>query len=209
MNSGIRTDPRVEAYLAAAPEFARPILRHLRELIHQGCPEVEETMKWSRPFFEYHGKILCNMAAFKAHCTLGFWYRETRVAVERDSGREYDAGGQFGRITRIEDLPDAAALRRYVAEAVQMIDSGRPAGNLPSGRKSSPKPELPLPDDLSARLKENPHATAAFKKFSPSCRREYIEWITGAKRPETREKRLAAAATLIAEGKPRHWKYQA
>jgi uncharacterized protein YdhG (YjbR/CyaY superfamily) len=66
------TDPRVDAYIAKAAPFARPILRHLRKLVHEGSPEAEETMKWSMPAFVHRGKILCGMAAFKEHCTFGF-----------------------------------------------------------------------------------------------------------------------------------------
>ena len=200
-------DLRVDDYLARAPEFARPILRHLRALVHAGCPEVEETIKWSRPFFTHRGRILCNMSAFKAHCAFGFWQPDVAGNAMRDNGKTEEAAGQFGRITRLEDLPDDTTLRGYVAEAVRLMESGAPTRMRPSGGvKSRVEPALPL--ELASRLQDDARLAEAFGKFAPSCRREYIEWIAEAKRPETRQKRLDAAVGLIAEGKPRHWKYQ-
>ena len=202
-------DARVDDYIARAPEFARPILRHLRERVHAGCPGVEETVKWGRPFFACRGQVICNMAAFKAHCGFGFWHSQVAALVERDlgGGRADEGSGQFGRITRLEDLPGDATLARYLAEAVRLLESDKPARPRPAAGAAR-KPELPMPEDLALRLLKNPRAAAAFEKFSPSCRREYIEWITEAKREETRRKRLDTALEWMAEGKARHWKYQ-
>ncbi len=74
---------KVDAYLAKGQPFAQPIMTHFRELVHRGCPEVEETIKWSRPFFEYRGAILCNMSAFKEHCSFGFWGRRSAPSCVR------------------------------------------------------------------------------------------------------------------------------
>ena len=64
--------PSVDAYLHKAPAFAQPIIEHLREVVHAACPEVEECIKWNCPFFVYRGPV-CAVAAFKAHCRIGFW----------------------------------------------------------------------------------------------------------------------------------------
>jgi uncharacterized protein YdeI (YjbR/CyaY-like superfamily) len=194
-------DPRIDAYIARQGDFARPILEHLREAIHAACPEADETLKWSMPSFLYNGKILANMAAFKAHAAFGFW-RSGEVLGE--TGAERDAMGQFGRLTSVADLPPPDALAGLVRKAMAAIDSG-PG---PARPKKPPKPELAAPDDLRAALDATPRAAATFDAFPPSCRRDYVEWVVEAKRPETRAKRIAQAVEWMAEGKKRHWKYE-
>jgi uncharacterized protein YdeI (YjbR/CyaY-like superfamily) len=200
-----KTDPRIDAYIAKSAEFARPILRHLRKLVHEACPEAEETMKWSHPTFIYGGKILCGMAAFKAHGTFGFWHREMEKVLRKDGARADEAMWSLGRITRLADLPSDAAMRRYIRKAASLNESDAPGRPQPARKPATP---LPVPADLAAALKKNRTAAATFEKFSPSHRRDYIEWITGAKRDETRAKRLATTLEWLAEGKSRNWKYE-
>jgi len=198
-------DPRIDAYISNAPEFARPILVHLREVVHAACPGVEETMKWSMPSFVYAGGILCGMAAFKQHATFGFW--KGRLIVPGDGGSNESAMGQFGRITKVSELPSKKVLAGYVKQAMKLNEEGvkDPARTRPD--KSKPAPATP--NVLLAALKKNNQAKATFDAFSPSCKREYIDWINEAKREETRQRRVAQAVEWIAEGKQRNWKYQA
>jgi uncharacterized protein YdeI (YjbR/CyaY-like superfamily) len=195
-------DPRIDAYIAKAAPFARPILEHLREIVHRGCPEAVETMKWSMPFFEHHG-VLCNMAAFKAHCAFGFW--KSKLVAE--TGKESDAMGQLGRIGSRADLPADRTIVAWVRKAAALNESGEATAR----PKKRPKPALAVPDDLAAELakKKNAAAKKTFDGFPPSHRREYVEWITGAKRPETRAKRLETTIAQLHEGKPQNWKYMA
>lgn len=194
-------DPRVDAYIAQAAEFAQPILTYLRGVVHQHCPEVEESIKWGFPHFLYHG-MLCSMAAFKQHCSFGFWKGTLFVADARND----EAMGQFGRITSLQDAPGKKLLAGYIRQAMQFNESGaKPARRT---KDAVPKPPAEVPDDLAAALKKNRKAAAVFDGFSNTNRREYIEWITEAKRAETREKRLAQTLEWLAEGKPRNWKYQ-
>lgn len=201
--------PRVDAYIEKAQPFAKPILEHLRELMHKGCPDVEEAIKWSMPFFVYKGAILANMAAFKKHCSFGFWGKEIQASV-RDAGA---ATGHFmgedGRITSLKDLPSDKQMLRWIRQAAADVDSGEYTSPM-AGRaeKAAKKPEPKTPPEFAAALKKNKKAAAAFDAFSPSCKREYIEWIAEAKRDETRGKRIATAIEWIAEGKQRNWKYQ-
>ena len=202
-----KTDQRVDAYLQEAPDFAKPILGHLRTLIHAGCPDVEETIKWSRPFFVYRQKMLCNMVAFRAHCSLGFWQTDVAAMIARDGhGRAEDSSGQFGRITSLSDLPDDATLGGYLAEAVRIVDGGEPA--IPRTATRSRRPEIPMPSDFAAMLTQHPAAATTYEKLSPSHRREYLEWIVGAKREETRTKRMATAIEWLTAGKTKEWQYQ-
>jgi uncharacterized protein YdeI (YjbR/CyaY-like superfamily) len=198
-------DPRVDAYIAKSAEFARPILKHIRKLVHVGCPDVMETMKWSFPHFDYKG-MLCSMAAFKQHCTFGFWKGALIFDQGKGlAGKTEEAMGQFGRITALSDLPSDEALLGYVQKAVQLNDDGV---KLPARSKPSTKKPLVVPVDLAAALKKNPEAQATFGDFSPSHRKEYVEWITEAKHEETRARRLATAIEWMAKGKPRNWKYE-
>ncbi len=82
-------DPRIDAYIAKSVPFAQPIMEHCRALIHEACPEVTETIKWGMPSFEYKG-ILCGFAAFKAHCSFGFW--KHAILAEKTRNREARPG---------------------------------------------------------------------------------------------------------------------
>ena len=192
-----KTDPRVDAYIDAAPDFAKPILAHLRALVHRACPEVEETLKWRMPTFLYHG-LLCGMAAFNKHVSFGFW----KHSLVMGEGVERSGMGSFGKVANIAELPAKSELRAYIKKAMRLNASGAKAPRVLRKRAA-----LPMPADLTAALKTNRRAATAFEAFSPSCRREYIEWITEAKREETRSKRLAQAVEWMAEGKVRNWKY--
>ena len=198
-----REDPRIDAYIAKAAPFAQPILKQLRKIVHTGCPEVEETIKWGMPHFDYKG-MLCHMAAFKQHCAFGFW--NDSIISEQHRATEEDAMGNFGRIRALSDLPPEKVLVGYVQKAAQLNDSGVKRRRLE--KPALPKPALPVPVDLAAALRTNKNAQANFDNFSPSHRREYIEWITEAKREATRESRLATTLEWLAEGKSRHWKHQ-
>jgi uncharacterized protein YdeI (YjbR/CyaY-like superfamily) len=194
-------DPRIDAYIARSADFAQPILTHLREVVHDVCPEVEETLKWGAPHFMYKG-MLCGMASFKHHCAFGFW--KGALVLERGGDRAEEAMGQFGRITAISDLPPRSVLARYIKVAMRLNEEGVKS---PTRTKRTKKP-LAVPADLSAALRRNAKARTTFEEFSPSHRREYIEWITEAKREETRKKRLATTLEWLAEGKPHNWKYK-
>jgi uncharacterized protein YdeI (YjbR/CyaY-like superfamily) len=198
-----KKNPKVDTYIAQAAPFARPILRHLRKLVHTACPTVEEKIKWSMPHFEYKGS-LAGMAAFKAHCAFGFWKASLIFGPEM-ANRE-DAMGHFGRITKLSDLPDDKVLLGYLRKAMELNAAGV---SLPRAPKPKGPRVLEIPSDLSAALKKNGKAKQTFENFSYSHRKEYVEWITEAKREETRRQRLATTIAWLAEGKPRMWKYQA
>jgi uncharacterized protein YdeI (YjbR/CyaY-like superfamily) len=198
----MKTDPRVDAYIAKSAAFARPILRHLRALVHEACPDGEETIKWSMPSFTHHG-IVCGMAAFKAHCTFGFWRRGLTEEIAKTGVKAEEAMGSLGRITSLEDLPADRAMLGYIRKAAKLNEAGAPARPKPK-----PKRALPVPADLAAALTKSAKAARGFAEFSPSARREYIEWITEAKQPATRAKRLATTIEWVAAGKKRNWKYE-
>jgi uncharacterized protein YdeI (YjbR/CyaY-like superfamily) len=203
-------NPKVDAYLAKARPFAQPILTHLRALVHKACPEVEETIKWSRPFFEYRGAILCNISAFKEHCSFGFWGEEIGAVLREVGALQADGMGTLGRIASLKDLPSDRQMLAWLRQAVTFVDTGQYTSPIAARRKvvKAPKPPVEAPTEFTAALKKDKKAAAVFASFSPSCKREYVEWIADAKRDETRKKRIATAIEWIAEGKQRNWKYQ-
>lgn len=197
-------DPRVDTYIAKSADFAKPILAHIRELVHQGCPGAEETMKWSMPYFQYKG-MFCHMAAFKTHCSLGFWKCKLVMGKDCPPNDECKDGmGQFGKISSLRDLPSDKKMLAYIKEAKRLNDEG-------IQKPSKPQPKTPrklaIPNELSAALKKNQKASTTFEGFSYSHKKEYVEWISEAKRQETRAQRLATTVAWLAEGKPRNWKY--
>lgn len=194
-------DPRIDAYIENAADFAQPILIHLRKLIHKACPEVVETWKWSFPNFDHKG-LLCNMAAFKQHCSFGFWKQSLLGSDE--FGKSSEAMGAFGRITSLKDLPPDKMIINLIHKAMELNEKGV---KVPK-KAPAPKTELTVPDDLSKALAKNKKAKAQFDKFGYSHRKEYIQWINEAKTEPTRLKRIATTVEWVSEGKGRNWKYQ-
>jgi len=195
-------DPRQDDYIAKAADFAQPILIHLRQLIHDTAPEIQETMKWGMPFFDHKGTV-CQMAAFKQHCTFGLW-KGALLSDPQGLLEKSDSMGHFRRITSLADLPTDEILMQYIREAVELNNQGikvlKP--------KSTIKPPLVLPDYFAAVLKEHPQAETQFNAYSYSHKKEYLEWITEAKTEGTRQKRMLTAVEWLSQGKSRHWKHQ-
>jgi uncharacterized protein YdeI (YjbR/CyaY-like superfamily) len=197
----VTKDPRIDAYIAKAADFAKPILKYLRKVVHSSCPQVEETIKWSMPHFDHKG-VMCGMAAFKEHCAFGFWKAD--LILDRGQNAEKSGMGSFGCIKSLADLPSEKTLIGYVKKAAALNEAGIKAPGRTQPKKRKP---IPVPADFAAALKKNTKARKTFEDFSPSHRREYLEWITEAKREETRKDRLAKTLELLAEGKSRNWKY--
>lgn len=196
---------KIDAYLAKSAPFAQPVLQHIRELVHRACPHAEEAIKWGFPHFMTHGENLCNMAAFKQHCSFGFW----KAAIMEDpqgllTVMEKAGMGHLGKIASLQDLPPDKTLLSYLREADRLNREGI---RLPA-KPASEKKELAVPPALAAALKKNKTAAKVFAGASYSFRKEYTEWVEGARTDATRDKRIAQALEWIAEGKGRNWKYQ-
>jgi len=195
-------DKRIDAYIEKSADFARPILEHIRSVVHEACPDIEETIKWGFPNFMYRG-ILCNMASFKQHCAFGFWKARQMTDL---SGNPETAMGDFGRLTSLKDLPNKTLLKRLIKQAMALNTQPVPASVEPKPRRAA-KPELIAPEAFLKALGKNKKAKTTFDNFSPSHRREYIEWILEAKREETANKRIESSIEMLSEGKPKNWKY--
>jgi len=195
-------DPRVDAYIEKSADFAKPVLTHLRKLVHKASPNISETVKWGMPAFDYKG-IVCGIAAFKEHCTFGFW-KQSLLDYDGFS-TEKTAMGSFGRITSKKDLPPDDVLIKLVQQAVELNENGV---KVQKAKPAASKKELVIPDYLTAALKKNKAAKTTFENFPYSCKKEYVQWITEAKTEPTREKRLATTIEWLSEGKRRNWKYE-
>lgn len=196
----MKIDTRITAYIEKAEPFAQPVLDEIRERVHEFCPEVEETLKWQMPNFMYKGKILCNMASFKKHCAFGFWLGPIMDAKHFNVG----AMGDFGKMTGLQDLPPKAAFKEMIEEAMELINAGK---TVP---KKDPSKAVPMdvPKEIADALKQDEKAETIFENFPPSHKKEYIEWVMGAKSEDTRQKRIAQMLEWVAEGKSRNWKYK-
>ena len=199
-----KRDPRVDAYIAKSADFAKPILTHFRAIVDDACPDAAETIKWGTPSWDCAGSLLCSMAAFKQHCSFGFWKANLLTLNGKPLG--IGADGQLSHVTSIKDLPSRAVLVKLVKQAAKLNADGVKESVM-SGRSRTAKKPLPVPEDLQRALARNRKARDTFSAFPPSHQREYVEWITGAKREETRAERVATSLQWLAEGKPRNWKY--
>lgn len=196
-------EKRIDAYISGSAEFAKPVLQHLRELVHRACPDVQETIKWGFPNFEYHG-ILCSMASFKQHCSFGFWKASLMEDYEkRISPIGKTAMGNFGKITSLKDLPPDRLLLKYIKEACRLNKSGAKVLK----PKVVERKALVVPPDFKKALAKNKLAKSTFDGFSYSNKKDYVEWITEAKAAETRAKRMETTIIWLSEGKIRNWKY--
>ena len=194
-------DPRIDAYIEKSADFAKPVLTHIRELVHKACPEIQETMKWSFPHFDYKGMV-CSMASFKQHCAFGFWKQSL---LEQDAfPAEKTAMGSFGRIASVKDLPPDKVMIDLIHQAVELNEKGIKIAKKPAATKA----DVVVPKDLTAALAKNKNAKTTFEKFSPSHKREYVGWIEEAKTEATRNKRLATTIEWLSEGKSKNWKYE-
>jgi uncharacterized protein YdeI (YjbR/CyaY-like superfamily) len=202
-NLSMAKNPKVDQYIDNAEEFAQPILKHLRELIHQACPEVEEVIKWGMPAFEYKGP-LCSMAAFKRHAVFGLW-KESLIPGMKEYIREQEAMGSWGRITSLKGLPPDQDIIKFIKVAMELNEKGVNIKRPAAAKKSV---QVKVPDYFVQVLSKNKQAEEHFSNSSPSFRKEYIEWLEGAKTEETRDRRVAQALEWISKGKGRNWKYE-
>lgn len=194
------TDPRVEEYINNAQPFARPILKHIRELMHRGCPELQETIKWGMPHFEYHG-VIASMAAFKEHAVFGFW-KEDLIPGMKQYIKEKEAMGSWGRITLVDGIPPDEEIIEFVRVAAKLNEQG-----VKSPKREQKPVVVNMPDDFMDLISKNKKALETYESFSPSNKRDYADWINDAKSDSTRESRMETAIEWMSEGKPRMWKY--
>lgn len=202
-----KKDKRIDAIIEKAQPFAKPVLKHLRKLVHEGCPEAEETVKWGMPFFEYKGP-LCNMASFKQHAVFGFWkyklIKETKGYLGEIATKGGESMGNFGRITSLKDLPPDKIILDFIKQAKKLNDEGI---KLPAKEKK-PAKVIKEPLELEAALKRNKTAFKNFQALSQSHKNEYISYITEAKKEETRERRVEKTIEMLSKSENLNAKYE-
>jgi uncharacterized protein YdeI (YjbR/CyaY-like superfamily) len=203
-------DSRIDAYINKSEEFAKPILNHLRALIHKACPDVQEIVKWSSPHFDYKDSPLCHMASFKKHCAFGFWKASLMKDADKlmETAKSEEAMGHLGKITSLKNLPSDKVLIAYIKDAMTLNDAGIKLSGKSKPATKEQQAALKTPDYLEQSFKKHKEAKKVFEAFSYSGKKEYIEWLEDAKTEATRNKRLETALEWMAEGKSRHWKYK-
>lgn len=203
-----KKDKRIDDYIGKSAPFAQPILKHIRKLVHEACPEVEETWKWSFPHFDYKGEMMCSMAAFKQHAVFGFWkaklLKDPKGFLSERKNNGGEAMGHGGKLLTLKDLPPDKVFIDFVKQAVKLNDKGV---KVDLGRKPAITKKLTTPPYFLTALKKNKKAIKVWEEWTPGKQKEYIDWLVGAKTEETRNKRMAQAIEWIAEGKIRNWKY--
>ena len=201
-----KRDQRVDAYIAKKAPFAQPILKELRAIIHEAHPEIDEDIKWGAPAFMHKG-IVCIIAGFKEYVGVNFWKGALIVPSMARRATDDKDMKQLEQIHSIDELPARKKIIAYVQAAVKLNEGGVPTPN--RGKNAPVRKRAPLrtPPSLAKALARNAKAKATYDGFSPSHKREYVEWITEAKSEETRDRRIEQALGWMAEGKPRNWKY--
>jgi uncharacterized protein YdeI (YjbR/CyaY-like superfamily) len=198
------TNPAIDAYIAKAQPFAQTILLHLRKLVHKACPNVEEKIKRGMPFFYYKGPMV-NMAAFKQHCSFGFWKASLMSdPALLETAQSEVAMGHLGKITSLQDLPTDTQIIAYIKEAIQLNEEGK---KVVKAQAVTASKELVIPSYITEAIEQNEQAFATFQAFPPSHKKEYVQWIDEAKTEVTKSKRLAKAIETLSEGKPYNWQY--
>lgn len=208
-------DARVDEKIASASPALQPVLNHLRELVHEAAPGTTETIKWGMPFFELNGTILANLGIFKHHCAFGFWSKSMTEHLKKAGIDGMTGAGSLGKLTSVDDLPPNKQMLAHIRLAADHIRQGIAESPIPARtRKRGPdgavssKAAIPIPEAFAKALKASPKAEASFQAFPPSCRREYLAWITEAKRDETRARRVQQAIAQIEQGKRHNWQYE-
>lgn len=214
-SSAAQFDARVDEKIANANLALQPVLIHLRDLVHEAVPEATETIKWGMPFFELNGTILANLGIFKQHCAFGFWSKSMTEHLKTAGIDRMTGAGSLGKLTNVDDLPPSKQMLAHIRLAADHIRQGIAESPMPTRtRKRGPdgavssKAAIPMPEVFAEALQASPKAEAAFQAFPPSCRREYLAWITEAKRDETRARRVQQAIAQIEQGKRHNWQYE-
>ena len=177
----------VDDYLARAPEVTRPVLAELRRIFLAASPKIEEVIKWGVPIFAYKGD-LGGISASTAHVTWSLW-------KARQLNDPHDLIGHGillgGKVAGVEEMPPEGALTDLIRQAVDLNERGVIV--------PTPRPETPA--DFAAAIRQSTEAAKHYAAFTPARQWQYVNWIAAAKRPETRLKRIRAAAERISEGR--------
>lgn len=189
-----------DEWLETCPDFSAPLAEQLTEWILHWEPDLTESIKWNNLCFSGR-KLVVGLSACQHHLAL-FFFRGTELP---DPAGLFSPGGENNtnirsvRLTTLDGL-NRNALRALLHAAVA-LDADPTLPPLPKIKR---KP-WPMPAFFKQALaeKRNHAAAAGFRALSPSCQREYLVWVSTAKQPETRARRLKE--TLAALSSRRKW----
>lgn len=166
------------------------ILIVLRELIK--TTELEETIKWGAPVYTLNGKNVIGIASFKSYVGLWFFHGallKDSANVLINAQKEVTKALRQWRFTTVEEINDKLILN-YLHEAIENQKQNKEIK--PNRNKS-----LVIPDELLKAFKKDQKLEADFMCFTKGKQREFADYISDAKRVETRSARLQKIIPLI------------
>ena len=194
----------INTYIAEQDEWKRRILVRIRQLIHQTDPGITEAWRWDKPHFDHEG-IMVGMCAFKEFVSV--WFH--KGALIKDPGKLFEAlgkGEEKGlRAYKIHENEaiDEPSFIELVKQAIALNLKGTTLAEAKGPRKA-----LVIPEDLESVLHKDPTAWANWEAFTYTHKKEYAEWVSDAKKDETRKRRIAQALEMIREGKGKEDKHR-
>jgi hypothetical protein len=185
-------------WLELCPDFSKSMAEQLTDWILNWEPDLREMIKWNMLCFSGR-KLVCGLSACQKHLGIAF-FRGTELP---DPAKLFNEGGENNtnirsiRLTTPEGV-DRTALRALLRAAVE-LDADAMIPPVPKVRR---KP-WPMPAYFKQALTEKRHRAAAenFRNFAPTYQREYLVWLTMAKQPETRARRLKETLAALAKGR--------
>lgn len=171
-----------------------PILEGLRGLLR--ATGLVEEMKWGSPCYTLDGKNVAMIVAFKDHCALQF-FKGAGLTDPEGLLTSPGPNSQYVRWLELRSVEDLAAHRAaaegFILQATALEQSGVKFA-------PAPTPEA-MPDELAARLAEDPELARAFEALTPGRRRSHVLHVSGAKQSETRARRADRCAPEILAGR--------
>lgn len=157
--------------------------------------DLKVECKWGKPCYTLDGRNIVLIQGFKEYCALGFF----QGALLKDPKKLLVRLGrvQAARVMKFTSAKEiaakAATIRAYVREAVAAAKAGLKVKTKP--------PELPLPEELKEKFRDNPRFKRAFDALTPGRQRGYLFHFTGAKQSGTRTARIERAMPAIFAGR--------
>jgi uncharacterized protein YdeI (YjbR/CyaY-like superfamily) len=185
-------------WLETCPDFSQPLAEQLVDWILNWEPDLAESIKWNNLCFSGR-KLVLGLSACQRHLAL-FFFRGTELPDPKRLFGEHGENNTNIRTVRITSLDgfDKDAFRALLHAAVELDADPM----IPPAPKLKRKP-WPMPDYFKKALAEKRNRAVAenFKTLAPSCQREYLVWLSTAKRPETKARRLKETLAALAAGR--------
>lgn len=180
----------VDQYILEHPEWADELI-FLREIVK--LEGAVETIKWGAPCYTIRGKNVIGIGAFKSY--VGLWFYNGALLKDHEKVLLNAQEGvtkalRQWRFNSIDEM-NKTLIAKYVKEAINNQKAGKEI------KPSRQKKELNIPNELQQAFDTDQDLRPAFETFPPYKKREFADYITQAKREETRMNRLKKVIGLI------------